>query len=407
MPDPQIGSVPFQEAIDFYRGKLNIRTRHYDDMLGAIHAKAFTVAGAVKMGLLTDLRTAVDDAITNGTTITDFRKQFDAAIAEHGWTYKGKRGWRTRVIFDTNLRTAHMAGRWQQFQRVKDTRPFLQYQTAGDNRVRPEHAAWDHLVLHIDDAWWDTHMPPNGWGCRCTVRSLSPRQMRRDKLEPGQSPPLEPSERVNTRTGEVYGDVPKGIDTGWNYNVGKAWLGPETAFGQKAIALPPKLRADALGNAAIRTTANRLSKPFSSWVDDVAKQDQTTGEFRVAGYMHNKVIERALARGVNVDDAAIALTDTQLRAMLQQTKAGKLLASADELSRIPALIADPRAILWDKSQRAVIYVLDVGTARSGRYYVMVQFRQPNEITNMIQSAATESAASLKDPDRYEIISGTL
>ena len=119
MPVPKLGSVPFQEAIDHFRDKLSIPTERYDDMLGEIHAKAFTVAGATKIDLLTDIRSALDQAITDGTTITDFRKQFDAAVQKHGWSYKGKRGWRTRVIFDNNLRTAHMAGRWQQFQRVK------------------------------------------------------------------------------------------------------------------------------------------------------------------------------------------------------------------------------------------------------------------------------------------------
>ncbi|TPW17908.1 MAG: virion morphoproteinis late F orf [Halothiobacillaceae bacterium] len=119
MSEPQYGSIPFTEAIDYFKGKLTLPTEFWDQIDGETHAKVFTVAGVIKIDLLTDIRKAVDDAITNGTTITEFRKQFDAAVQKHGWSYKGKCGWRTRVIYDTNLRTAHAAGQWQQAQRTK------------------------------------------------------------------------------------------------------------------------------------------------------------------------------------------------------------------------------------------------------------------------------------------------
>ena len=35
-----------------------------------------------------------------------------------GWA-NGGRNWRTRVIFETNLRTSYAAGRWQQLQRIE------------------------------------------------------------------------------------------------------------------------------------------------------------------------------------------------------------------------------------------------------------------------------------------------
>jgi len=226
MPDQQLGSVPFQEAIDFFRSKLNLTTKFWDEITGKVHAKAFTVAGATKNDLLSDLREAVDQAISEGQSIGQFRKNFDKAVSTHGWDYKGKRGWRSRIIYDTNMRSAHMAGRWQQIQRIKERRPFLQYQTKDNNlkRRRKEHQAWDGLVLHIDDDWWAMFYPPNGFGCACTVRSLSPRQMTREKRDLDQAPEIKVTERINRKTGEVYGKVPVGIDVGWNYNVGKEWL---------------------------------------------------------------------------------------------------------------------------------------------------------------------------------------
>ena len=39
MPDPQIGQVPFDEAIRFFRQKLNISTKRWDDLKGEAHTR--------------------------------------------------------------------------------------------------------------------------------------------------------------------------------------------------------------------------------------------------------------------------------------------------------------------------------------------------------------------------------
>ena len=44
-----------------------------------------------------------------------------------------------------------------------------QYRTAGDGKVRPEHAGLNGVTLPMDDGFWDHYYPPNGWNCRCTV----------------------------------------------------------------------------------------------------------------------------------------------------------------------------------------------------------------------------------------------
>lgn len=61
-----------------------------------------------------------------------------------------------------------MAGKWEQFEADGDDY-YLQYRTAGDSKVRPEHAALDRVTLPQSDDFWDTYYPPNGWNCRCNV----------------------------------------------------------------------------------------------------------------------------------------------------------------------------------------------------------------------------------------------
>ncbi len=73
--------------------------------------------------------------------------------------------------YQTAKASAQMARKWNEAQAVKHLYPNLKYMTAHDERVREDHAKLDGIVRPIDDAFWDTHYPPNGWRCRCSVRS--------------------------------------------------------------------------------------------------------------------------------------------------------------------------------------------------------------------------------------------
>jgi uncharacterized protein with gpF-like domain len=159
-------TLPFDEAIEFFRKKLNVPTATWKDLWKAMHARAFSVAGAMKTELLEDLREAVNKGITEGTTLAEFRKGFDDIIQKHGWIYKGGRAWRTAVIFNTNLSVAYSVGHYTQMMDpdVLKARPLLRYVGSSSAEPRVEHQKWYNLVLPADDPWWDTHYPPNGWG---------------------------------------------------------------------------------------------------------------------------------------------------------------------------------------------------------------------------------------------------
>lgn len=64
--------------------------------------------------------------------------------------------------------SAEMAAKWEDIEKDGDDYN-LQYRTAGDDKVRPEHAALHGVTLPPSDPFWDEYYPPNGWNCRCTV----------------------------------------------------------------------------------------------------------------------------------------------------------------------------------------------------------------------------------------------
>jgi len=259
--------LPFEEAIRFLRDKANVTTKHWYDVLRAAHSRSFMVAGAATDGLVADLRKAVDKAIAQGTTLAEFRKDFDRIVASHGWTgWRGEgtaagRAWRTRIIYDTNLRVAYAAGRYAAMTKPEtlEVFPYWQYHHSGAVHARPEHLSWDGLVLPADDPFWTTNYPPNGWHCGCYVTPVGEGSLRRQgKSAPDDAPELVPEMQ---KIGDKQITGIRGVDAGFDYNVGQEWLA-RTAPGRETVAAAPgmierfveaAIRAKIIGNAHIPT----------------------------------------------------------------------------------------------------------------------------------------------------------
>ncbi len=73
-----------------------------------------------------------------------------------------------RAEYNFAQASAEMASKWESYQKDGDDYN-LQYRTAGDDKVRPEHAELNGITLPPSDPFWDEYYPPNGWNCRCTV----------------------------------------------------------------------------------------------------------------------------------------------------------------------------------------------------------------------------------------------
>lgn len=252
-------SLPFREQNEFLRRKLNLPTNGWTDVYGREHDFAFVVAGANRDDLVADFHQAVQRAIEGGTTLEQFRKDFDRIVAKHGWSYNGGRNWRSRVIYETNMRSSYMAGRYEQLMAVREERPYWQYlHSDAVEHPRPEHEAWNGMVLRWDDPWWQHHFPINAWGCQCSVRALSYDDLvRMGKTGPDTAPAIVWEQRTigqRSPQGPRTVQVPQGIDPGFEYVPGRSRLEsqvPVPRAGEELIAsatpgLPNRLAPDSL-----------------------------------------------------------------------------------------------------------------------------------------------------------------
>ena len=221
---------PFKEQVAFFKQKLNLPTQHYDDILHSQHDRAFIVAGAMKAELLTDLRESVRAAIEDGETLAQFRQRFDSIVKKNGWTGWTGEGseagvaWRTKIIYATNLRTSHAAGRWQQMTDpdVIAMRPYWRYRHTTIEHPRMQHKQWDGLILPAKDGWFLTHYPPNGWGCKCKVETLSKRDLQKIGKSTPDKVPNDGTYQTTARDGSMV-ELPNGVQYGWGYAAGATW----------------------------------------------------------------------------------------------------------------------------------------------------------------------------------------
>ena len=236
--EPELLTVPPVEAVEHFRAKGLHVGFDWRDTDAAQHLRSFTVAKAMSVDILEDIRGAVDEAIAEGTTFRQFQKRLEPLLREKGWWGRGRMldpltgemrtvqlgsVRRLRTIFDTNVRMSYAKGRWERIERVAAQAPWLRYVAVLDARTRPEHMAWHGTILPWDHPWWQTHNPPNGWFCRCMVQQLDDEDLEEFGFSPSAGPP-EGSERTrpwtNKRTGETI-QVPVGIDPGFAHNVGQ------------------------------------------------------------------------------------------------------------------------------------------------------------------------------------------
>lgn len=338
-----VNNLP-KEALSWFNAKsLQVGFDH-QDVWQQEHSRAFTVAKAMQVDVLSDIRDAVQSALKDGKTFNQFRAELTPVLQNKGWWGQQEMtdpldgrlkevqlgsARRLRTIFRTNMRTARAAGQWDRIQRTLKTHPYLQYNLGPSEHHRIEHESWNKLVLPANDPFWQTHFAPNGWGCKCRIRQISTAEAKR--LGINTAPPIQTQEWINKRTGEVH-KVPKGIDPGWAYNPGASRNQPVVHFIDKLEMVPPEISAAAVDKLV-------HSEAFTQW------HQKPQGEFPI-GVLNTDLKERLKAT-----QSVVKLDDKTLTRQLKTH--GELTLSEYQL--LPDVISNGRVIT--QGNQTLIYWL--------------------------------------------------
>lgn len=310
-------TLPPEKAIAYFESKGYQIGFRWQDVAAEAHARAFTVAGVMKVDILQDIRQALGEALKNGSTLEQFKKQITPVLQKKGWLGKGmivndetgeiegKRltPRRFATIFQTNMQSAYMAGRFASQMEQVDTHPFWEYVAVLDSRTRPMHRALAGSVYRYDDPFWQTFYPPNGYRCRCRVRTRTQSYMDSNNVPLRSSAGhLKPTEQIIDRSGDTRPAIAYTnpatservmADPGFGSNPGAQWMKPFTppplddlpqTF-PHGVDLPPLPVAHAVDNSALLAPdqspeqyAAAFLKRFGASVDKPVTFADATGE---------------------------------------------------------------------------------------------------------------------------------
>ncbi|MBP7174368.1 MAG: hypothetical protein KBA33_09940 [Cloacibacterium sp.] len=122
---------------------------------------AFIFSGLKTHAQLAEARSFLKDESGNIRPYYDFEQKILKLNANYNQHY-------LQAEYEFAVHSSQSAANWANLQ--EDTeRYWLQYRTAGDDRVRVSHQKLNKITLPKNDVFWTEYYPPNGWRCRCVA----------------------------------------------------------------------------------------------------------------------------------------------------------------------------------------------------------------------------------------------
>lgn len=180
---PSFLRLPFREALESFLGKRIVTREAFEAMDEIARRDAFSATGLASEQLVARARELLRRHLSEGGSVTSFiagmrdgslRLGVEAASPSY-----------LENVMRTNTQSAYGAGRLRQLGHpaVVAARPFVEYRTAGDSRVRGSHAALNGVIFdRTNDDGWQRFAPPLDYQCRCAVRALRTSQVDRSRV---------------------------------------------------------------------------------------------------------------------------------------------------------------------------------------------------------------------------------
>ena len=433
-----------EEAIQYFTDKGARLGWDWTDTLNEAHAKEFTVAKVLRNDILSDIHGMLLKAKNEGLPFRDFLKELEPRLRAKGWwgrhetmdpatgemhliTLGSPR--RLQTIYQTNLQSAYMAGHYKQNMENAQDRPWWEYSAVMDRRTRPAHAALNGLTFRFDDPFWDSHHPPQGFNCRCSVRTFDDEQLasrerdgrsaRRtttgdnpdatlhdEEVEVGRDKVQTMVTRVST-TDVIGRKISMAPDPGFNHNPGAGWQTDLTAW-EKMKQLPPERRNRYIAEQAQTTIRDTM---FRQWSKDVLTAQRGREEGRIVGYLEPQILTKLTDKGVDPKTPFLTATDNGLNhaARYNSDKWSKGMTPGwEELRDMPRTIREAEAVLWDKKKGNLIFV---GPGRvkgmKMKYAFDLNYRLKGARLNRFAAAGEENAFNLADTNLFEVLAGKI
>lgn len=180
----------FDEAVRWFLGRVPVTDAMYAALGAEAQRRAFWFAGGASLAVVTDVWRALDQTLTTGGTLADFKATVGPAILSQWQGSVANPAWRMELIFRNATQRAYSFGRVEQLRdpAVARVRPIWFFDAVGDARTSEICRALDGTTLPANDPWWASHTPPCHHACRSIVRGLRASDPRAARV--GNPPPM-------------------------------------------------------------------------------------------------------------------------------------------------------------------------------------------------------------------------
>lgn len=365
---------PPAEAIEYLESKGYKIGWDWHQTLDDAHSRAFTVAKVAKLDLLQDIRQSLITALEKGQSLDQWKAEIEPLLRQKGWwgkkTVINPEGQeqkvqlgsprRLRTIYHTNMRASYSAGRYKAMLEATATRPFWEYRHVTMVNYREEHKAWNGVILPADDPFWLYAYPPSKFGCNCRVNARSAREVEGKEILSSEGYQSHYSERIGTDSftgADVFAtrqrfDIPRADGSILNFSPAAGFNNsPATSYALDQVLADRarKYLGDAEGLKQVQRVilAPVRQRAHQAFVDNTLAMGQSQNKFSPVGVLQ---AEELAALSVPPESPIILMRDDFVLDPFGLTQS--------DLVDLPKLLANAKAVTWNKELQQFIYQLD-------------------------------------------------
>ena len=377
----------------------------YDEIKHDAHKRVFTIAKMMNLDLLKDMQNSLTKAFHNGVTFDEWKKDIIPHLKKSGWwgeievtdpksgkpkkVFVGAR--RLKRIFDTNLRTSYAGAKKQSLD--ESSLEYYRYTAVLDSRTRPTHRAMHGIILPKDHPFWKNNFPPNGWGCRCTVRGYSKKQLERKGLKP------------------FSGTLPNVSHDDFSYDMSAL----DKVFKQKAKKVLNLIQNKDLETAIKEFDKKRGLYIWQKGLDELIEA-ATSGniikekyrQIAQIGVLSDIILKSLLNLSIKPKAKSISIYQNTIKHTLRDTKPNIKKPNIDEIKQAVNILDKAKHVYYDKKENTLLYFYDKVDDNNMITYIVVRldytlkkFKTDNFIATITKIPLINYKAIIKDKVRYK------
>jgi hypothetical protein len=234
-------------------------------------------------------------------------------------------------------------------------------------------------VLPKNDPFWDSHFPPNGWGCKCYTRAVTESQRKKYEAEgipvppradgsgggtlriKTEAPPVTYRTYFNERKGTLE-RVPEGVDPAFNWNQGntsRSTAALEQLL-QKTQEKAPE-QFESIINSVLKSQANK--NDFYGFIEDALERKQDRQHSAVAGVLDSNITRFLSVKGIDLSKNPVIMLESRLvnsgKFTGRHTRMGNAPSKEDWYNLVDWLVDAP--LFWDG--KGLIYLAKISDSR--------------------------------------------